>query len=150
MAVVNKLFFKRGLNLLNSYFQLKRYGPILQAYGKAWEAGDIEAILDFFPQKFEYVDPAVPNGITNKEEMRLYLQKVYKKFPRHTWTDQAKVYVCPKPGKFAIFYNFEIAGSSKTLSGTGMERIEFEGNKLVMDCVHLCVRDIEFANLFGF
>ena len=129
---------------------LKKYGKHLMAYGKAWENRDIEAILNHFHDEFYYSDPISKNGIRTKLEMRNHLEKVFARFPIQKWTGKAMMYPGLNIGKFAIYYEFELQGKSPSFTGSGMERIEFKGDKLIEDIVHLHFAELDYEDSLGF
>jgi hypothetical protein len=129
---------------------LRKYGRILKSYGKAWDAGDIAAIVDHFHDEFIYTDPIAQTGITTKAELKRHLEEVFARFPKQTWTTNATFYPHFTPYKFAIAYEFKLAGKEPYFSGTGMEKIEFRGDKLIEDRIHLQFREMDSKVPLGF
>lgn len=129
---------------------LKKYGRLLRSYGKAWDNGDIESILAHFDDEFIYTDPIAQAGVFNKRDLRQHLELVFARFPKQTWTRNATMYPHFTPYKFAISYEFELAGKAPTYSGTGMEKLEFRGDKLIEDRIHLQFKEMDSRKPLGF
>lgn len=129
---------------------LRKYGRLLKSYGQAWDSGDISAILDHFDDQFIYTDPIAQEGITTKAELKKHLEKVFSRFPKQTWTTNATMYPHFTPYKFAISYEFKLEGQAPIFSGTGMEKMEFRGDKLIEDRIHLQFRELDSQLPLGF
>lgn len=129
---------------------LKKYGRLLKSYGRAWDSGNIEGIIDHFAEDFVYTDPIAQSGIFTKSALREHLQRVFERFPRQKWTTNATFYPHFTPYKFAISYEFSLEGKSPFFSGTGMEKIEFRGDKLIEDRIHLQFKEMDSSAPLGF
>ena len=93
-----------------------------------------------------YRDMCMPNGVKSKANLMRYLTVLYAKFPRQIWGNGWKnihLFQGSKPGEWAYYYEFEMYKSmslsaAADLSGTGMERVQFDDQgKLISDEVHL-------------
>ncbi len=122
---------------------LKKYGRLLKSYGHAWDTADIDKILAHFADDFIYTDCLRQSGIHNKAELRKHLELVFERYPRQKWTTKATLYPHFTPYRFAISYEFRMNSDSRTLTGTGMEKITFKNDKLIEDRVHLIINEID-------
>jgi hypothetical protein len=138
------------INYGGPFGYLKKYGRILKTYGKAWEAGDIDAIINHFDDQFIYTDPIAQQGIFTKPALRQHLEDVFQRFPRQKWTINTMLYPHYTLFKFAISYEFSLEGHGPNYSGTGMEKIEFRGEKLIEDRIHLIFKELDSRTPLGF
>lgn len=129
---------------------LKKYGGLLKSYGRAWDNGDIDGILNHFDDEFIYTDPIAQSGIFTKPHLKKHLEEVFQRFPRQKWTTNATFYPHFTLCRFAISYEFKLEGKDPFYSGTGMEKIEFRGDKLIEDRIHLQFKELDSRTPLGF
>ncbi len=129
-----------------------REAGLLKLYQSAWndfdpnenQSSNPKKIISYYADDFIYRDTCVPHGLTTPAKFDKYLKLLYTKYPRQVWGDgwsQIHLFKGSKPGEWAYYYNFYLYNSKDTepaLSGTGMERVQFnEAGKLLSDEVHL-------------
>lgn len=146
LSSVWKLFIVHG----GPVRYLRTHADLLSSYGKAWERGDIQAIMDHFADDFWYSDAISQQGIRTKDALKKHLLEVFERFPRQTWTVNAMLFPHYTLGKFAIYYEFKLEGKEPNFSGSGMERIEFRGDRLIEDRIHLQFRELDSRTPLGF
>jgi hypothetical protein len=129
---------------------LKKYGRILKSYGQAWDTGNIENILEHFDENFVYTDCIAQSGIHTKPELRNHLEKVFERYPRQKWTTNATLYPHYTLYRFAISYEFRLDGEERILTGTGMEKMTFNGEKLIEDRIHMIINELDARQSLGF
>lgn len=110
------------------------HSAVLRKYGAAWDALDIEGILSLYPDTgFIYIDPFVPKGITEKSVFRAHLVSLFKRYPKQTWTTNAKLYPGTNENELASSYEFkmfrQMSAVTPALKGTGMDTFVFNANK---------------------
>ncbi len=52
----------------------------------AWTGNYPEKLLSFYSDDAFYLDPAIPNGVKGKEELRSYFNKLLSNNPNWVWT----------------------------------------------------------------
>lgn len=129
----------RALALVTNALRASRRGQLLLDYARAWEAKDIDSVLDCMAASFDYTDPVLRGyRLHSRSEMRRHLSTVFTMFPVQSWTKDARLFIGVEPNQYAVYYRFSLQDLYGTLrTGTGMELLEFEGDKIKRDEVHL-------------
>jgi hypothetical protein len=119
-----------------SKLSLEEYIERMEGCVDAWNRADAELVASYYSDTIDYRDPTVPAGIGSKKELVEYLELIFKVWPRQQWTAK-KVMPHAEQGAFSVDYAWKIANDAKSLSGTGIDRIEFEGDKIRLNHVYL-------------
>ncbi len=93
----------------------------------AWTGNKPEHLLTFYTKNTFYLDPANPDGIKGKEELKKYLNKLLKKNPDWKWTAEE---IFPTEKGFTIKWKAEIPLSNKTFTIYGLDIVEIADNKI--------------------
>lgn len=112
------------------------YIKILKKCVAAWNRGDAEAVASFYTDDLDYRDPTVPDGITRKEDFINYLKLIFKVWPEQEWIGKT-VMPHEKRGAFSVSYNFRFASGDKVIQGSGIDRIEFSGDRISLNHIYL-------------
>jgi hypothetical protein len=115
---------------------VEEYRAILDRWLEAWTRADAEAVASFYADTFDYRDPSAPGGIFNRADFIKYLHSMFRLWPSQKWTATG-VMPHAHPGFFSAEYEFQIAGGGKTIRGTGMDRVEFTGDRITLNHVYL-------------
>src|SRR5688572_3416350 len=102
----------------------------------AWNKADAIATASFYAENLDYRDPTVPEGIHTRERFIKYLKILFRMWPEQEWLGK-KVLPHAEPGSFSVCYNFRFANKKKSIQGFGMDRMEFEGDKIKLNHVYL-------------
>jgi hypothetical protein len=112
------------------------YQAIMEAWLDAWNRSDPQGVASFYHERCDYRDPTVPNGISSPAKMARYLRILFRHWPIQEWKDTT-VYKHAKPSAFSVCCTFRFANDTKEVKGTGMDLIEFEGDKVSKNYVFL-------------
>lgn len=112
------------------------YIEILKKCVAAWNRGDAEAVASFYTDDLDYRDPTVPDGITRKEDFINYLKLIFKVWPEQEWIGKT-IMPHEKRGAFSVSYNFRFASGDKVIQGSGIDRIEFSGDRISLNHIYL-------------
>jgi hypothetical protein len=52
----------------------------------AWTGNNPEKLADFYSDDALYLDPAIPNGVSGKDELLSYFRKLLAQNPEWVWT----------------------------------------------------------------
>lgn len=124
----------------SSTASLKKYILVLDDFIKAWNRADARAVADFYTDDLDYRDPSVPKGISNKKELIEYLELMFQVWPKQEWIP-GDIFPHETPGAFTGCYEFKIANDHTEITGIGMDRLEFEGDKIRLNHVYLNARN---------
>ncbi len=111
---------------------------ILEDCVAAWNRGDAEGVAGYYAEEMDYRDPNVPDGIRKNADFARYLRILFRRWPSQAW-DEAEVLAHAEAGCFSACYHFSF-GNPRTgiwIRGTGMDRLEFEGEKIKRNWVYL-------------
>ena len=114
----------------------KAYVSLMEGCVAAWNRSDAEATAAFYAEDLDYRDPNLPNGIHSREKFTKYLRILFRLWPEQQWTGKI-ILPHAKPGAFSISYNFRFANGRKSIQGFGIDRLEFEGDKIKLNHVYL-------------
>lgn len=112
------------------------YVALMKRWLDAWNRADAEAVASFYADHFDYRDPVMPQGISNKEDFIKYLQLMFQVWPEQQWTSK-NIIPYAGEGSFSADYDFRFANSRTAISGHGIDRIEFRGDKISLNHVYL-------------
>lgn len=89
----------------------------------AWTGNRPERLLAFYAEDAFYRDPAAPEGIRGREEMRAYFGRLLDRFPDWVWTQRDAT---PMQGGFLNHWQAEIpiAGRPQPLQCLGVCTVE--------------------------
>lgn len=103
---------------------------------ETWNRADAEAVAECYSEELDYRDPNVPQGIRTRREFVRYLKLLFRKYPRQEW-EPTDVMAHEKPGAFSVCYRYRYANAREDVTGAGMDRIEFDGEKIRLNWVFL-------------
>lgn len=112
------------------------YTKIMRECLDAWNKADPELVSSYYTDDLDYRDPTVPEGIHGRKEFTDYLKLIFTVWPSQEWVPK-NVFPHAREGAFSIDYTFRIANREKTITGTGMDRMEFRGDKVCLNHVYL-------------
>ncbi len=112
------------------------YVDIMKRCLDAWSSADAERVAFYYHDELEYMDPTVPRGIHGKEEFMKYLELIFKVWPVQSWILK-NVFPHEVKGAFSIDYDFRIANDIVSIEGCGMDRMVFNGDKVILNHVFL-------------
>ncbi len=108
----------------------------LQDCVAAWNRSDAKATASYYSPDCEYRDPNVPSGIHSRQELEKYLRILFRLWPDQAWTNW-EVLPHSREGEFSVCYAFRFGNKRRSISGLGMDRIEFENGLLKKNWVYL-------------
>ncbi len=112
------------------------YIRLMEGCLAAWNRADAEAVASFYSDTLDYRDPTVPGGISNKKDFIGYLKLIFRVWPEQQWVPKTIMQHADE-GAFTIDYTFRIGNGKKSIGGNGMDRMEFEGDKVRLNHVYL-------------
>jgi ketosteroid isomerase-like protein len=115
---------------------IEDYTTIIKKWLESWSKADLKQIASFYSDNFVYRDAAIPQGIFNKEEFIKYFQAVFKMWPRQKWIS-TNIMPHAIEGAFSVEYDFEFANDKTSIKGFGIDRVEFKGDKIILNHVYL-------------
>lgn len=102
----------------------------------AWNSADAEKTASFYAEDLDYRDPSVPEGIHGRADFIAYLKLLFRVWPRQEWKEK-ELMPHEKPGAFSISYDFSFGNDVAEIRGSGIDRMEFEGDKIKLNHVYL-------------
>jgi len=114
----------------------KHYIEMMTDYLEAWNRADAEAIAAFFPDNLDYRDPSTGTSIRDKKQMIDYLRLIFSVWPKQQWVPN-NLYQHEKDGAFTCEYSFVFANDKIEISGSGMDLIIFQEDKIQTNHVYL-------------
>ena len=102
----------------------------------AWNTADAGKVASYYAESLDYRDPNVPQGIAKREDFVRYLRVLFRRWPSQEWKP-VEVMPHENPGAFSVAYHYRYANKTREIKGWGMDRIEFEGDKIRLNHVYL-------------
>jgi len=116
------------------------YTRLLEACLQAWSRADAKEVASYYCDRLDYRDPNGPEGIQTNAEFYRYLRVLFRKWPSQEWIP-TEVLAHERPGAFSVCYRFRFGDGKKEVRGVGMDRMEFEGDKIRLNWVYLNADD---------
>ncbi|MEK7744821.1 MAG: nuclear transport factor 2 family protein [Elusimicrobiota bacterium] len=112
------------------------YTRLLEDCLGAWNRADAGEVASHYSERLDYRDPNVPEGIKTNADFQRYLRVLFRKWPSQEWSPD-EVLSHERPGSFSVCYRFRFGNGKREVRGLGMDRIEFEGDKIRLNWVYL-------------
>jgi hypothetical protein len=93
----------------------------------SWTGNEPEALLQFYTENAYYSDPAHPEGLNGKEQLREYFIKLLQANPNWIW-EPVEVY--PTLRGFTLKWRVVIPVAKRKLVEYGMDIVELEDGKI--------------------
>lgn len=93
----------------------------------SWTGNDPETLLQFYTENAYYSDPAHPEGLKGKDQLREYFTKLLKANPNWIWEPME---VFPTLRGFTLKWRAVIPVGKKKLVEYGMDIVELEDGKI--------------------
>ena len=104
---------------------------------QAWNRADAEAVASFYTDDLDYRDPSAAKGLTDKKAFIDYLSvSMFTVWPQQEWVI-GELFQHKNDEAFTGTYRFTIANNKTTITGIGMDLIEFRGDKIRKNHVYL-------------
>jgi hypothetical protein len=87
----------------------------------AWTGNDPDLLASFYTDDVFYSDPAVPQGVRGREELRAYFGRLLGTFPDWVWT---QTQATPMEGGFLNHWRAEIPVGAQMLECSGVCTVE--------------------------
>lgn len=97
-------------------------------YMASWNSKDPEKVLKFFAAKSNFVDPANPDGISNKKDLKKYIVPLMKKNSNWNWEIQELI---PNKNGCIVKSKAVIPCGKKKAEVACVDILEFKGQKIV-------------------
>ncbi len=97
-------------------------------YMDSWNSKDPAKVLKFFAAKSNFVDPANPNGISNKKDLEKYIVPLMKKNSEWNWEIQELI---PSKNGCIVKSKAVIPCGKKKAEVACVDILEFKGQKIV-------------------
>lgn len=94
----------------------------------AWSGNDPECLLSFYAEDAYYSDPAVPDGICGKEDLRTYFERLLARNPDWIW---AQLDAVPMRKGFLNKWKATIPTSQGIETICGVCTVEFDRDQLI-------------------
>lgn len=112
------------------------YISLMKRCLEAWNQANAELVASFYSDNLDYRDPVMPQGISNKADFIKYLHLMFQVWPKQQWTPK-NVMPHVTEGAFSVDYDFSFANNRTSITGHGIDRIEFKGDKISLNHVYL-------------
>ncbi len=106
---------------------------------KAWTGNNPDHLLTFYTDDAFYSDPAKPQGITSREGLRHYFQKLLAKNPHWVWEAEE---IFPTEKGFILKWQATIPNNLKTIIKNGMDIVELKDGKICRNEVYFDPQDL--------
>ncbi len=93
----------------------------------SWTGNEPEVLLQFYTENAYYSDPAHPEGLKGREQLRVYFTKLLEANPNWIWEP---VEVFPTLRGFTLKWRAVIPIAKKKLVEYGMDIVELEDGKI--------------------
>jgi hypothetical protein len=93
----------------------------------AWSGNQPERLLAYYSENTFYYDPAFPNGLKGKTELKNYFTKLLAANPQWKW-EAVEVFSTAKG--FTLKWKATVPVKNLTISFYGLDIVELEGNKI--------------------
>lgn len=93
----------------------------------SWRGNHPEILLDFYTEDSFYLDPANPNGLKGKEQIRIYFKKLLHRNPNWKWTAEE---IFPTEKGFTLKWKAEIPVADENLFIYGLDIVELANDKI--------------------
>ncbi len=104
------------------------------AWFDAWAGNRPDLLASFYAEDCLYVDPARPQGIRGREELRRYFARLLAANPGWEWRRER---LDPVEGGFAVTYRARIPlPQGEPLDLKGMDLVLLRGREIVVNEVH--------------
>lgn len=104
------------------------------AWFEAWSGDRPDLLASFYAEDCRYVDPARPQGIQGREDLRRYFARLLAANPAWTWRRER---LDPVDGGFTVTYRAAIPlPHGETLDLKGMDLVLLRGGEIVLNEVH--------------
>ena len=89
----------------------------------AWTGGhaSVERLLSHYAEDCLYLDPARPDGVTGRDELRVYFTKLLTKNPHWSW-EAAEI--IPTAGGFVLKWQARIPAGTRVVTLRGLDIVE--------------------------
>jgi hypothetical protein len=114
----------------------ENYIKLMNDCVSAWNESDAVKTASFYHKNLDYRDPNLPDGIQEREKFIKYLKLLFRKWPIQEWTGK-QILNHEIPGHFSVTYHFKFANKDVSIDGFGMDRIEFQEDKIKLNHVYL-------------
>ncbi len=94
----------------------------------AWTGNNPEKLADFYSDDALYLDPAIPNGVSGKDELLSYFRKLLAQNPEWVWTQIEPI---PMEGGFLNKWLAKIPVGSETIECIGVCFVQFNDDGLI-------------------
>lgn len=106
----------------------KKLEKKVKKYLASWSGNDPAKVLKFFSKNASFVDPANPNGISNKKDLEAYLVPLLKKNSAWKWSVQELI---PNKNGCIVKSKAIIPLGKKKAVVSCVDIIEFKGQKII-------------------
>lgn len=93
----------------------------------SWTGNRPDLLLEYYTEDAYYLDPANPQGLKGKDQMKAYFTKLLAKNPDWVWTS---VEIMPTEKGFTLKWKAEIPLPTKTLTIFGLDIVELIDGKI--------------------
>lgn len=93
----------------------------------AWSGNQPEQLLAYYSENTFYSDPAFPNGLSGKTELKNYFTKLLAANPNWKW-EAVEIFSTAKG--FTLKWRATVPVKNQTISFYGLDIVELEGNKI--------------------
>ena len=102
----------------------------------AWNAQDVEAVVDCYTNDLVYVDPNTRGAVEGADAMRRYLTKLFGRWQMH-WTVKETFPLAEVGGVAGLWRaSFRLPGGSETVTADGMDLVLIEGDRVTRNEVY--------------
>lgn len=99
----------------------------------AWSGNDPEGLAAFYTEDVFYSDPAIPDGVSGKEELLRYFGALLARFPDWEWTN---VEALPLEGGFLNIWRATIPVGGRELVCEGVCTVQLRENLIASNRVY--------------
>ncbi len=99
----------------------------------AWTGNDPERLVAFYTDDAFYSDPAIPNGVTGREALLAYFQKLLGRNPAWVWTHRGSV---PLADGFLNEWHASIPAGSTTVEVDGVCTVQLRDGRIYRNQVY--------------
>lgn len=99
----------------------------LNAWTGAGDAQAVEKLLHFYHDEFFYADPAIRGGISSKEELADYFDRLLQRNPHWVWEAEE---IIPTPGGYTLKWKATIPVNGDVLTEYGLDILEIRDGRI--------------------
>ena len=89
----------------------------------AWSGNNPEALADYYSEDCFYLDPAVPDGVSGKQDLLAYFRRLLSHNPNWVWTQVEPI---PMEGGFLNKWHASIPVGDSEIECVGVCLVQFD------------------------